>query len=158
MYYRSTVTGHIIRDTSIDVLNQIYGENGVDSAIESGIIVPIESPSVIDCIRYGTEISAVLRYYEIHKCGVHEAREGVKRIKEDMNKFKEKKTKTKNPLAVKYYRLRLDDCIGVGYYMPSKEFFEKTYVPENFPNAKNLGNGKYQIDEFRYIKCEEVSA
>lgn len=44
---------------------------------------------------------------------------------------------------------------GKGYYMPSQEFFENEYVPKHHPQAKDIGDGRYQIDEDRYIKCEE---
>ena len=58
-------------------------------------------------------------------------------------------------LVVKFYYLESDQCGGQGYYMPSQEFFEKEYVPNHHPQAINIGDGKYQIDENRYIKCVE---
>ena len=57
-------------------------------------------------------------------------------------------------LEVVFKDIKDDAILGYGYYMPSKEFFSNTYVPEHFPNAINLGNGKYQIDDDRYIVCE----
>ena len=60
-------------------------------------------------------------------------------------------------LAVKFFYIQSNNCAGIGYYMPSREFFENTYIPEHFPDAKYLGDGKYQIDETRYIQCGEVS-
>ena len=60
-------------------------------------------------------------------------------------------------LAVKFFYIQSNNCGGIGYYMPSMEFFENTYIPEHFPDAKYLGDGKYQIDETRYIQCGEVS-
>ncbi len=58
-------------------------------------------------------------------------------------------------LVVKFYYLENNKCGGKGYYMPSQEFFQNEYVPQHHPQAKNIGNGKYQIDEYRYIQCEE---
>ena len=60
-------------------------------------------------------------------------------------------------LAVKFFYLQSNNYVGTGYYIPSREFFENTYIPEHFPDAKYLGDGKYQIDETRYIQCGEVS-
>ncbi len=58
-------------------------------------------------------------------------------------------------LVVKFYSLKDDSYGGQGFYMPSQEFFENEYIPQHQPQAKNIGDGKYQIDEDRYIKCEE---
>lgn len=58
-------------------------------------------------------------------------------------------------LVVKFYLIDGDKYGGQGYYMPSQEFFENEYVPKHHPQAKNIGDGKYQIDEYRYIKCVE---
>lgn len=58
-------------------------------------------------------------------------------------------------LVIRFYDLNTDNCVGEGYYMPSKDFFENTYIPEHQPNAKRIGNGKYQIDKRRYIMCAE---
>lgn len=60
-------------------------------------------------------------------------------------------------LAVKFFHIPSNAYLGCGFYMPSKEFFENTYIPEHFPDAKYLGDGKYQIDKTTYIKCGEVS-
>lgn len=61
-----------------------------------------------------------------------------------------------NKLAVKFFSIKTNECIGIGYYIPSREFFENTYIPEHFPDAKYLGDGKYQIDKTRYIRCVVV--
>lgn len=34
-------------------------------------------------------------------------------------------------LVVRFYDLNTDNCVGEGYYMPSKDFFENTYIPEH---------------------------
>lgn len=90
MYYRSNVTGRIISDASIRVLDDVYGAGFVDEAISFGTIVPIENPSVIDCIRDGTRVAAIYRYREIHKCGLLEARAGVDALEKDMARFSKK--------------------------------------------------------------------
>ena len=58
-------------------------------------------------------------------------------------------------LVVKFYSIEGDKYGGQGFYMPSQKFFENEYVPKHHPKAKNIGDGKYQIDEYRYIKCVE---
>lgn len=65
------------------------------------------------------------------------------------------KNRGDNMLVVRFYYLEGDKRGWQGYYMPSQDFFEKEYVPQHHPDAKDIGDGKYQIDEYRYIKCEE---
>ena len=90
MYYRSNETGRIISDVSIRVLEDIYGDGAVETAIKLGTIAPIENPSVIDCIRDSTRVTAIYRYREIHKCGLLEARTGVEALEKDMARFSKK--------------------------------------------------------------------
>lgn len=90
MYYRSNVTGRIISGASIRVLNDIYGDNGINDTIKFGTITPIENPTVIDCILDGTEITAMIRYREIHKCTLRAAKEGVDLVRKDMARHKSK--------------------------------------------------------------------
>lgn len=91
MYYRSSVTGRIITDTSLKVIEDIYGKNGLNNAIKYDVVCKIDpDPSVIDCIEYGTTVAAIMRYREIHKCSRKEARKGVARIKRDMARFAKK--------------------------------------------------------------------
>lgn len=58
-------------------------------------------------------------------------------------------------LIVKFYSINGDKALGQGYYMPSQKFFENEYIPKHHPQAKNIGNRKYQVDEYTYIKCVE---
>lgn len=57
-------------------------------------------------------------------------------------------------LQIVFKSMKDDALLGFGYYMPSKLFFCNVYVPEHFPYAIYLGNGKYKIDDDRYIVCE----
>lgn len=90
MYYISNVTGNIISDGMIRVLDYVYGENGVSDAVKFGTIRAIDDPSVIDCIRHGTGTTALIRYRELHQCTLREARNGVDQIKKDMKRFADK--------------------------------------------------------------------
>ena len=59
-----------------------------------------------------------------------------------------------NILTVKFKLLDGDILLGYGFTMPSKEHFINSYVPETFPDAIDLGDGKFQIDAHKYIVCE----
>lgn len=84
-YYRSTVTGNILTEGSVRVLNDIYGDQTVESTLASGFIEIVENPDIIDCIKYGCGSAAVFRYRELHpNTTVQEASEAVKKIRKDM--------------------------------------------------------------------------
>lgn len=94
-YYRSTITGKIVSDSFVSQLSDIYGDDLLNQYIVNKILVPIDSPDIIDCIRYDSIKVAVLRYMELHQgYSWEEAYKQVKRIKRDMirnrNKTREK--------------------------------------------------------------------
>jgi hypothetical protein len=76
-YYRSNKTGKIMSEGSLKVLNDIFGNNTIVSMVEDGLLVSIDPPAVIDCIRSGNLGSAFTRYRELHNCSLEEAKKAV---------------------------------------------------------------------------------
>lgn len=93
-YYKSNVTGRIFTQNDVNVLNDIYGEAGVNKLIESGSFEKIEPPSVIECLKKSRFHIAVARYREINNVDLNEATTQVREIQKKLNKVKKaKKTK-----------------------------------------------------------------
>lgn len=93
-YYKSNTTGRIFTQNDVNVLNDIYGEAGVNKLIESGSFEKIESPSVIECLKKSRFHIAVARYREINNVDLNEATTQVREIQKKLNKVKKaKKTK-----------------------------------------------------------------
>lgn len=61
-------------------------------------------------------------------------------------------------LAVVFRDMKTNENNGMGYFMPSVEFFENIYIPKYHPNAVKLDDNKYRHDnqENLYMTCEEV--
>lgn len=76
-YYRSNKTGKIMSEGSLKVLNDIFGNNTINNMVSDGLLVSIETPSVVDCIRSGNLGSAFTRYRELHNCTLDEAKKAV---------------------------------------------------------------------------------
>lgn len=90
--YRSKITDKLMTEYRAKSVSDVFGEGTFANALTIGILEPIENPSVIDCLKCGSEIAATLRYREIHPdVTVKEAREMVKKIKSDMKKPSHKK-------------------------------------------------------------------
>lgn len=85
-YYRSNPTGKILSENSLKVLNDVFGNDVVPSMVEDGLLVSIETPSVVDCIRSGNMATAIARYREIHDCGMEEAKKAVYSIRADISR------------------------------------------------------------------------
>ena len=85
MYYRSNITGRII--TTASVIDEVYGTGTVDSMLRQGMLEKIESPDMIDVLRHGSRLVSIMRYRDIHQCGLAEARDRVAMMLEDLNKF-----------------------------------------------------------------------
>ena len=84
-YYRSNITGSILTEGSIRVLNDIYGNSAVCEAIDSGSIEVVTDPDIIECIKYGRGSAAVFRYRELHPdVSIQDAFDAVKKIRKDM--------------------------------------------------------------------------
>ena len=87
-YYRSTATGKILGENSLKILDDVFGNETVANMIADNLLVSIETPSVIDCIRSGNMVSAFTRYREIHECSMDEAKKAVHTIRADISKTK----------------------------------------------------------------------
>lgn len=90
-YYKSTITGKILTQHDLDILDDIYGENTAWNAIGTGPIEKIDPPSVIDCIKNAySEVVAIHRYREINNCKLADATKAVREIKARMKRNKKK--------------------------------------------------------------------
>lgn len=89
-YYRSTITGRIISESRILVLNDIYGYVKLDSLIRARLLKPFK-PTIIDLLEQNQKIEAVKLYKDIHNCTVREALDMVNLITDDMIRFGRKK-------------------------------------------------------------------
>lgn len=87
-YYKSSITGKILTQHDVDILDDIYGEDAAWHAIDTGSIEKIDPPSVIDCIKHSREFVAVHRYREINKCSPGDAVKAVRELKARMKRNK----------------------------------------------------------------------
>ena len=87
-YYRSTATGKILTDTSLRIINDVFGDETISKMISDGLLVIVEDPSVIECINSGNMLSAFSRYCEIHNCTMEEAKKAVYTIRADVFRIK----------------------------------------------------------------------
>lgn len=91
MYYRSTDTGKIFTESQVAIASDVCGKETIETALKEGRLEKVEVPDFIDCIKYGTYVSAVLRYREIHPgCGIKESYEAVTKIKKDRRRLMNK--------------------------------------------------------------------
>ena len=83
VYFKSTITGKII--TYPYDLDTIYGDGAVERAIHGKILEKLDpTPTVIDCLKYGSKLIAIKRYREIHGTTLKEARDMVEKIMDDI--------------------------------------------------------------------------
>lgn len=88
MWYKSTVTEKVVHSSAAKLIDNVYGKEAFRNDVDSGIIIPIEAPSVVDVLRdTGSVHLAAVRYREIHHCSVREAKAEVKRLKADISAF-----------------------------------------------------------------------
>lgn len=88
-YYKSTITGKILTQNELNILDAIYGTGARQRAIEGDAVEKIDPPSVIDCIKYASsEAVAVFRYREINNCKLADATKAVREIKARMKRNK----------------------------------------------------------------------
>lgn len=85
-YYRSTATGKILGENSLKILNDVFGDETVPNMVSDGLLVTVENPSVIDCIRSGNMVSAFTRYREIHGGTMEDAKKAVYTIRADISR------------------------------------------------------------------------
>ena len=85
MWYRSIITNKIVNSYHFRSVDLIYGDGVSENLIKMDFLIPVENPSVIDILRdTHSDVMAMIRYREIHHCGIKEARNGVNAMKKDM--------------------------------------------------------------------------
>lgn len=90
-YFRSTITGKIVTGNFVDKMADIYGDDLLGKYIIDKILVHIDPPDVIDCLKYDSISVAVVRYQEIHpEVTWDEAWKMVKKIQKDILYFQSK--------------------------------------------------------------------
>ena len=95
-YFRSTITGKIVTNRDIWSANDIFGKDTLEELLFNGTLVPVEEPSVIDCIKSGGIPAACSRYCEIHNCNMSEAKPAVYSMRSDyyrLNNIRNKKNR-----------------------------------------------------------------
>lgn len=92
MYYKSKLTNKILTDSVRYAVDSVYGTGTFEDLINENVVTPVEEPTVEDCLHYGTNSAACLRYRELHpECGSFaEAREEVAKIRNQIKKTKKK--------------------------------------------------------------------
>lgn len=85
MFYRVISTNRIINDNAISTVKEITGLT-VEDLIKTKRISIIEKPNVIDFLKEGNRVMAIMLYREIFDCRLSEASSMVNKIIEDMRK------------------------------------------------------------------------
>lgn len=87
-YYRSKITGMIITEKTIRNLYDIYGKapgNVVDVHIMNEVLEVVNDPSLEDCIRYGNDGVAIIRFRELNENATfEEAKSAVKGLRQEL--------------------------------------------------------------------------
>ena len=83
-YYQSSITKKIMAENFLKAIDQIYGEGRLMSLIEEGTLVQIKAPTVEECIYYGSNNVAILRYQELHETDWNESSKAVKKLRKKM--------------------------------------------------------------------------
>lgn len=94
MWYRSKITGKIVHSSCLNVLKRIWGDSVLDGSFSCFTILDIVEPTVIEVYR-DTRSSkyAIIRYRELHKCSVREARDAVELLKKDISENRKRRHK-----------------------------------------------------------------
>lgn len=85
-YYKSYLTGKIIGEPRISVVNDIYGKHTVEILVRTGLLKPYE-PSIIDLLRHSNRLEAIIFCRDIHHTTLVEAQDMVTLIEKDMKRF-----------------------------------------------------------------------
>lgn len=94
-YYRSNITGLIVSDNFAKALEYIHGDGALNRYIQSGMLVPIDPPTVVDCIKHGSGSVAVVRYRELNPGNSwQKASEEVYKLKAMIKKERKKHVET----------------------------------------------------------------
>lgn len=87
MYYKTTTSNKIFNEHRLFILDDLFGPGVFKALVESGTLVPVANPSVIDLIKNNQIYEAAALYHEIHKeSTLKESLDMVKRIKNDMKR------------------------------------------------------------------------
>lgn len=86
-YYQSGKTGRIFSESIVQTLNDIFGVGGTGMIFGTGLLQPIEDPSVVDLLKHSDKINAIVRYHDIHKTSLMDSKRMVERIEEDIEKY-----------------------------------------------------------------------
>lgn len=93
-YYRSKVSGKYFTENFLNLFDprNDISEDASPHKVLVDVMEPVESPSVIDCLRGNSWNVAVLRYRELHPdCSWDEACKAVTEIKKDFNRLNHKR-------------------------------------------------------------------
>lgn len=84
-YYRSTITGKFVSGNMLPHIADIFGYS---HTIEE-VLIPVEPPSIVDCILQDSMNVGILRYRELNpERSWDEAYKMVKQIRKDVLRFK----------------------------------------------------------------------
>ena len=92
-YYQSSKTGRIFSESIVQTLNDIFGVGGIGMIFGTGLLQPIEDPSVVDLLKHSNKAGAIIRYRDIHKTDLMDAKRMVERIEEDIEKYSKRADK-----------------------------------------------------------------
>lgn len=89
-YYRAAMSGKIFSERKLRILDDIFGDGSFESWVHLGVLVHVESVSVIDFLKDNDRVHAVILYRDIHDCSLAMATSQVKLIEADMARFSKK--------------------------------------------------------------------
>lgn len=92
-YYQSYKTGRIFSESIVQTLTDIFGVGGTGMIFGTGLLQPIEDPSVVDLLKHSDKINAIARYHDIHKTNMMDSKRMVERIEEDIEKYSKRAVK-----------------------------------------------------------------
>lgn len=93
-YYYVNTNGRVVTEDDLRVINDIYGDKGVENLLKMGHIKKIDPPSVVDCLLGNNKHLAIKRYREIHEVkALSDALDMVKLMEKDVRRFKKHSAK-----------------------------------------------------------------
>lgn len=85
-YYQSSITKKIMTENYLKVIDQVYGEGRMNDLINDGIVSEVPHPTVEECIYYGSNSVAVIRYKEVYGVTWDEANKAVRKLRKKMQR------------------------------------------------------------------------
>lgn len=93
-YYLVNTNGRIATEIDLKIINDIYGDKGVENLIKMGHVKQIDPPTVVDCLISGNKYLAVKRYREIHEVeNLRDAFDMVNEMERDVRNAKKSRGK-----------------------------------------------------------------